>query len=136
MTARTYFADTWFFIATIDRFDAHYPRAVRVREAVGNAPVVTHEAVLTEVLAYFSRSGARGRISAAASVRETLRRFDTATVNRALFVRGLSRYEQRADKEYSLVDCISMVLMEERGIRHVLTNDHHFTQAGFTVINQ
>lgn len=39
-------------------------------------------------------------------------------------------------RTYSLVDCISMVVMEERGIQHVLTNDHHFTQAGFTVVNQ
>lgn len=29
-----------------------------------------------------------------------------------------------------------MVLMEERGIRQVLTNDHHFAQAGFTVVNE
>jgi predicted nucleic acid-binding protein len=29
-----------------------------------------------------------------------------------------------------------MVVMEQRGIRHVLTNDHHFAQAGFVVVSE
>jgi predicted nucleic acid-binding protein len=53
-----------------------------------------------------------------------------------LFSAALSLYEQRPDKEYSLVDCMSMTLMRERGITHVLTNDHHFRQEGFTVVNE
>ena len=51
-------------------------------------------------------------------------------------MRALDLYSQRPDKEYSLVDCMSMVLMRERGITHVLTNDHHFRQEGFTVVNE
>ena len=52
-----------------------------------------------------------------------------------LFIRGLYLYEQRPDKEYSLVDCMSMTLMRERGITHVLTNDHHLRQEGFVVVS-
>lgn len=37
----------------------------------------------------------------------------------------------RQDKEWSLVDCVSFVLMQQRGMVQVLTNDHHFEQAGF-----
>ena len=55
---------------------------------------------------------------------------------RELFERALSLYERRPDKEYSLVDCMSMTLMRERGITHVLTNDHHFRQEGFTVVSE
>jgi predicted nucleic acid-binding protein len=57
-------------------------------------------------------------------------------LDRPLFIAALDLYEQRRDKEYSLVDCASMVIMRQRGITHVLTNDHHFTQAGFTILNQ
>ena len=53
-----------------------------------------------------------------------------------LFAAALALYSQRLDKEYSLVDCMSMTLMRERGITHVLTNDHHFRQEGFTVVNE
>ncbi|MGH7224801.1 MAG: type II toxin-antitoxin system VapC family toxin [Gemmataceae bacterium] len=37
----------------------------------------------------------------------------------------------RLDKEWSLVDCASFVLMQRRGIVEALTADHHFEQAGF-----
>lgn len=136
MIARSYFADTWFFVATIDRMDSHYLSATRLREVFRAAPLLTHDGVLTEVLAYFSGYGVHGRSLAAAGVRDALRRFDVIAVDRTLFLDGLDRYAARPDKEYSLVDCMSMVLMEKRGIRHVLTNDHHFTQAGFLVVNQ
>ena len=42
-----------------------------------------------------------------------------------------SLLEARPDKEWSLVDCVSFVVMQRRGIREALTSDHHFEQAGF-----
>lgn len=36
----------------------------------------------------------------------------------------------RQDKEWSLVDCASFVLMKRRGCTEALTSDHHFEQAG------
>jgi len=37
----------------------------------------------------------------------------------------------RQDKEWSLVDCASFVLMQQRSVTEALTTDHHFEQAGF-----
>lgn len=39
--------------------------------------------------------------------------------------------EARLDKEWSLVDASSFVVMKHYGITEALTTDHHFTQAGF-----
>lgn len=39
--------------------------------------------------------------------------------------------EDRLDKTWSLVDCASFVVMEERGLTEALTTDRHFEQAGF-----
>jgi predicted nucleic acid-binding protein len=50
------------------------------------------------------------------------------------FDRALDRYEQRPDKEWSLTDCISFLVMEDRGIFDALTADHHFEQAGFRAL--
>ena len=51
-----------------------------------------------------------------------------------IFLRGLELYERRADKAYSLVDCISMNSMRDEGITEILTSDHHFAQEGYTVL--
>jgi predicted nucleic acid-binding protein len=37
----------------------------------------------------------------------------------------------RQDKEWSLVDCASFVIMQRRGILEALTSDHHYEQAEF-----
>jgi uncharacterized protein len=40
----------------------------------------------------------------------------------------------RIDKQWSLVDCSSFVVMQEHQVTDVLTTDHHFQQAGFQVL--
>jgi predicted nucleic acid-binding protein len=40
-------------------------------------------------------------------------------------------FSAREDKNWSLVDCVSFVVMQQRGITEALTTDHHFEQAGF-----
>lgn len=37
----------------------------------------------------------------------------------------------RQDKNYSLCDAVSFVLMRQRGINQALTTDRHFEQEGF-----
>jgi len=51
-----------------------------------------------------------------------------------VFSRGLLLFDSRADKEWSLTDCISFVVMEDRGLTDALTADHHFEQAGFRAL--
>jgi predicted nucleic acid-binding protein len=48
--------------------------------------------------------------------------------------RGCELYDARPDKEWSLTDCISFVVMRDRGIEQALTGDEHFEQAGFAAL--
>ncbi len=130
-----YFADTWLFIALLNRFDDHHSQASRLWRRISDDLIVTHDGVFTEMLAFFSDSGPHARLKAVEAVRRSFLQHEVLPVDRVLFRRGLDRYEARQDKQYSHVDCMSMVVMEDRGIQHVLTNDHHFAQAGFTVVN-
>src|SRR6185436_12881960 len=132
-----YFADAWFFIAFIDRSDLHHRAARRLVATFPPSSLITHHGVFMEVLAFFSGHERDVRAAAALFVRRSIREFEEVVpADGALFSAGLSLYERRPDKAYSLVDCMSMELMKQRDITHVLTNDHHFRQEGFTVVSE
>jgi len=42
----------------------------------------------------------------------------------------VQRYRTRPDKDWSLTDCLSFVVMEQRHLTEALTTDSHFEQAG------
>jgi len=52
-------------------------------------------------------------------------------VDSALDEQAWDLLKSRPDKEWSLVDCATFVVMKQRGIAEALTTDHHFEQAGF-----
>ena len=130
---RAFFVDAWLMIALLDRGDQYHRQAVRLRDRMGKAPLLTHEAVFFEVLAFFSEEGRQARQAAVDMVRWARAEW-TVLPSTPLFDAALALYAARPDKEYSLTDCMSMVVMRDRGIEHVLTNDHHFRQEGFTVL--
>lgn len=52
-------------------------------------------------------------------------------VDTALDEQAWRLLSQRQDKEWSLVDCSSFSLMQQRGLLEAFTTDEHFEQAGF-----
>jgi predicted nucleic acid-binding protein len=136
MPARTLFADTFYWIALIDPRDAFHGAVLALSGTLGTARLVTTDEVLAEVLPFFSPSGALWRSKAATLVRRTRSNPDVDVLpqTRADFDAALTLYEGRPDKEYSLADCRSMLAMRSLGLTEVLTNDHHFTQEGFTIL--
>ena len=55
-------------------------------------------------------------------------------LSRDSFLNGLTLYEARRDKSYSLTDCISLNVMRARSIAHAVTTDSHLAQEGFSVL--
>ena len=51
-----------------------------------------------------------------------------------LFRSALALYRDRPDKQWSLTDCASFRIMEQRQIREALTHDRHFEQYGFRAL--
>jgi len=51
-----------------------------------------------------------------------------------LFDQAVTLYAARMDKEWGVTDCISFVVMQERGLTAALTTDAHFQQAGFQAL--
>ena len=98
--------------------------------------MVTTDEILGELLDGLAHRGPNLREAAAKAIRRILNdgRVTVHPQSRESFLAGLRLYEQRSDKGYSLVDCISMNTMRQQGITEVLTNDYHFAQEGFKVL--
>lgn len=130
------FADTAYWVALVDRRQSLHRRAVEVSQSLGLTPIVTTDTVLTELLNFFCERGEYWRSTALRLV-DTLLANPQVTVEpqtHELFLASLSLYRARADKGYSMTDCTSIVVMQRRSIRTVLTSDHHFEQEAFTIL--
>jgi predicted nucleic acid-binding protein len=124
------FVDTSFFVALISPRDFLHERSLDLsRQEWGQR--VTTEFVLLEVSNLLANSSARNLLAELVS---RLRSDPTVVVvpcTTERFQQGLSLYTSRADKQWSLTDCISFQVMCEHGLTETITSDHHFEQAGF-----
>jgi len=127
------FADTSYYLALLSRNDEVHSQALKLTPDL-TAPMVTTGFVLTELVDAMSR--APWRPLAVEFVRGLCNdgRVDVVPASQQLFDAGLNLFAQRQDKDWSLTDCISFVVMRERGIADALTADRHFEQAGFNVL--
>ncbi len=53
---------------------------------------------------------------------------------RSVLESGWELYQKRIDKEWSLTDCISFLVMQKLRLADALTGDRHFEQAGFRML--
>jgi len=58
---------------------------------------------------------------------------DFVHVDAPLLMEGWTYFEHHQDKDYSLTDCISFVVMRKRKTSTAFAFDKHFQQAGFQV---
>lgn len=132
----TIFADTSYWVARLNPRDKWHHIAAGADLPSGETRLVTTQECLNELLAMFRRRGAGLRRAAARLVRELIEGDLVQVIPQSndSFMAGLTLYEARLDKDYSLTDCISMWVMREHGIRQALTTDHHFEQEGFTMM--
>ena len=52
-------------------------------------------------------------------------------INAALETSAWRLWAARSDKEWTLTDCTSFLVMQQRKLTEAITADHHFEQAGF-----
>lgn len=56
------------------------------------------------------------------------------SVSDSLMREAFQLFKNRPDKEWSLTDCASFLLMKEMNLAESLTADIHFTQSGFKAL--
>lgn len=128
------FVDTAGWIALINRRDDYHQQAKHVYAALGHAMRMTTDSVLIESCNTFSKAPLRPLATAMmekVNEAKNLGVLEVTHVTEALIDQGWELFQRRYDKDWSLTDCISFVVMQKRGITKAFTTDHHFEQAGF-----
>ena len=128
--------DTVGLTAVIDVDDQWHSIAEKVwRELMASrTPLLTTSLILIEMADGLSRIKHR---RAAKELRDGL-----VSSTRIEIVQATPDHEDRAwhlfgtrnDKQWGMTDCVSIVIAQDRGIKDVFSADHHFEQAGFTLL--
>ena len=133
---KTLFADTGYWIALLNPRDNLHEKAKQLATQLVPFRIVTTEMVLVEYLTSVSVGGQQLRQRAADTVKSLKIDPNVEVVPQTSiqFEAALDRYVARSDQHWSLTDCASFVLMEQRHIWEALAEDHNFEQAGFAAL--
>jgi predicted nucleic acid-binding protein len=130
------FLDTSFAIALSSVTDHNHVRAVQLANQLeaNRTRLVTTQAILLEIGNALSKQKYRIAAIQILESLETDPNIEVILLTRDLYTEAFNLFKQREDKEWGLVDCISFIVMQNRGITDVLTADIHFHQAGFRAL--
>lgn len=121
--------DTSGLMCLFDLRDFRHADAVTLYDAAHTR--VTHNYVFAELIALTHARGApRGSALDFVSALHVDPEVEVVWVDEPLHAQALNLLRERPDKEWSLCDAVSILLMRRRGLTDALTTDHHFEQAG------
>ena len=130
------FLDTSYVIALSVKSDAWHYRAATIAAdlKVKQTRMTTTRGVLLEMGNALSRPRYRSEAIKFLRQAEGDPNIEIVSLTDELYLRGLGLFQSRPDKQWGLVDCISFVVMSDRGLMQALTADEHFVQAGFRAL--
>jgi predicted nucleic acid-binding protein len=126
------FIDSGFLIALNAADDQYHQRALDHWRRIGQTTsLLTTTYIVDEVVTFFNNRGRHAKAVAIGKLLITSGWVELLHVDEDLFRAGWEYLVKHADKQYSLTDCISFVVMQRRDVKEALTFDAHFQQAGF-----
>ena len=133
------FGDTSGWVSVFLKKDPHHTKAstLMTQWRQQDRRIVTTNYVLSELIALFTRF--RLPRSTALDYIKTIRTVtwvEIIHIDQVLDAVAWQLLAERLDKEWSLVDCASFAVMENRDLTEALTTDKHFEQAGFVRLLQ
>ncbi len=130
---RKVFVDTSAIIALLNATDEYHTKASRLNNELLENQVrfITTSAVMNEILDGFSKLHLRRSGIVYFDAFNQSQHAGMIHVSKPIFGAGIDLFRKRPDKEWSLTDCISFIVMKRYRIRDDFTIDHHFEQAGF-----
>ncbi|HMS39850.1 MAG TPA: type II toxin-antitoxin system VapC family toxin [Pyrinomonadaceae bacterium] len=130
------FLDTGYTIALSVESDEHHKRAVELAEQLEaeQTRLITTRAILLETGNALSKERYRKSAIELLVALEEDPLVEIVPLSEELFAKAFNLFSNRTDKEWGLVDCVSFIVMRERGLTEALTPDKHYEQAGFRAL--
>jgi uncharacterized protein len=130
------FVDTGYFVALELARDQHHGTALQHWNTVFHSlpPLFTTWYVFNEVVTFFNSRGHHGKAEQLGDMLLNSSYIQLVHVDESLFRAGWEYMRRHKDKEYSLTDCISFLVMQTWGISVAFAFDLHFRQAGFRTL--
>lgn len=131
------FVDTWGWMALGNRRDARHAEIAELFRSLRSAgcPIYTSDYVVDELATLLFRREAFPRAVAFVETLMSAAAAGQLAIERVTAERFAAAWELRVRLEdkpmISFTDLTSMVLMRDRGIQQVLTEDAHFSYVGF-----
>lgn len=128
--------DTSFVIALENKDDPRHEAAKQLDRELSRhgCRYVLHWGIVLEIADGYARVGRRGKAFQLLERIETEFGYDVQAITDSLWQDALTLYRSRADKDWSLTDCVSFSIMHQQGLTAAMTADRHFEQAGFTAL--
>jgi predicted nucleic acid-binding protein len=135
----TIFVDTSAWKAFYDEEDDQHDEARSFMKAVGakEVPVrtlVTSDYIMDETLTLIRFAHSHSRAVEFANAVSSSRAIRVVFVGEEIFNNALELFTKRADKPWSLTDCVSFALMKRLELTTAFAFDPHFQQAGFETL--
>lgn len=130
------FVDTSAWLALINESDADHAKARAVRDKLlqGKKRFFVTDYIIVEIANSLCKVRWKSKaVKLVNSIRET-EHIEVVEIDKGICEEAWQMYSSRTDKEWSLTDCTSFVVMKKYAIRDAFTNDHHFEQAGFDAL--
>jgi uncharacterized protein len=134
---KSVFMDTSFLIALVDEDDKLHLKSVSLFERIitKNFSIFITDAVIIEFGNSLSKIGWRQlAYKWILQIYNSKEFFNIIKPNEKMFHESHELYGSRIDKQWSLCDCISFIVMKSNKISESLSFDRHFEQAGFTIL--
>jgi predicted nucleic acid-binding protein len=130
------FLDTGYTIALSVESDDYHERAEELAEQLeaNQTRFITTRAILLETGNALSRMRYRQAAIALLDALEADPLVEIIPLSEKLFADAFELFRERPDREWGLVDCVSFIVMQNRGLTEALTPDRHFEQAGFRAL--
>jgi len=130
------FLDTSYILSLEIKNDSAHQQVIQNWATLGISGtfLVTTTYVFDEVVTFFNSRNLHYKAVEVGNRLLDSKDIELIEIDQILFNQGWQFFQKHKDKSYSLTDCLSFIVMQEREIVTALTLDNHFRQAAFQIL--